>query len=424
MITTIILRYLGTVLQFVVLSAIAINTNLEVYGLYLLCLSIVFSLYYTIGLGSSESAVFQLPRYIIDDNKVEIGLTIGTVIVISLICAVVVIVTGFISFTLLQQNDSKNVAVAFTLFFLSMNGLMFNSSQLMLAMGHSSLGSFFFYPAINTSLLISTLPAILFLDNISFRILALASGVGSFIAAIIALGVVFWISRRYNLSFTFTKAISLIKEGISLTGSRILHVTSFWVPTMVTGFILTPQVAGVIGTAGRLAISISAVIASLRFVMRPTLVKALVVNNTTLIRNMCGSLASLYIALSVLAIVVNETIGEYIISTFFGDEYLEAVPVLTVFLVGVIAEGMFGPIDELLKMSGYQNRVMILYSIYVPMFIIGTYLICIYDWRLVAWVQVIYVSLLYVSMNIVLFTKKGYIMYPTWPNISILRMIK
>lgn len=424
MVVTILFRYLGTIIQFAVLSTIAKNTSPDEYGLYMLCLSVVFSAYYVVGLGSSETAVIYMPRYTSDQKKNEMGLTIGSVLAASVLSAAVIIIVAAAVYAMNSHVGDTVLAVTFTLFFVAMNGVMFNVSQLLLGMGRSSLGSFFFYPATNITLLLSTVPAALFMRHVPFSALTTATSLGSFIASTLAVAMLLWASRHYNLAWTVGKFWALSRTGLSLTSARILHVTSFWIPTMVTGFMLSPQIAGIIGTSGRLAIAVSAVIAALRFVVRPTLSRAVAVNDTAHIKKVCGSLAFCFIVIALLALVMNEILGVFLVATFFGTKYLLVQPILRVFLIGVIAEGVYGPVDELLKMTGRQKEVMTLYSVCVPLFLVATMLASFYNWSLIAWMQVIYVLILFSAMNILLYCKDGYFLIPTLPDFSVLRTIR
>lgn len=421
MLMTVVFRYLGTLLQFAVLAVIARSVSGEDYGRYMLCLSITFSCYYVVGLGASEAAVNRIPRDLALGQEDGIGRTVGSVLFVTLFCAAMLWLAA-ISVALFHPGTSlEKTAIIFVLLFLSSNGIIFNTSQILLGLGQTVTGSFLFYPAINLTLLFSTVPTALLLKDTEFTHLALASSLGSGAAAVGALIACLRGARRYGLSWSLTEVRGLIAEGYSLTGVRILHVSSFWIPTMVAGFLLSPTSAGLIGTAGRLAIAVSAVIAASRFVIRPAIARSLARGDQDYLRRMAGSVAFISTAVGLSALIANELAGEYVIGAVFGKELQPAAHILTILLLSVCAEAVFGPVDEILKVSRRQKIVAWIYGIGVPVFLVGCLILTPYGLVWIAWLQVAYVLGIFLAMNLAVKREFGFVILPRWPDFKILR---
>lgn len=420
MISTIVFRYLGTALQFVLLSVIAHSASHDDYGLYVLCLGLTFSYYYLIGLGSSESAMARLARdhgQSLEDR----GKIIGSVLVTSLGCVAVLATLSALLFVLSDPSDHSVAAAIFVMLFVSFNGVMFNVSQLLLGAGKSRLGSFFFYPATNLALMFSTVPMALVLRNVTFEQLAIASLTGSALAAFAA--VLACYRSAGGLSWSLNEVWTLIRTGFGLTFVRILHVVGFWIPTMVAGFMLSPASAGLIGTAGRLAIAVSAVIAAIRFVIRPAIARALSRNETKNLKRMASSVAFLTTIMGAVAIVLNELFGAKLIGLFFGANFVQIMPILRILLLSVCAEGMFGPVDEILKLAGHQKIVGVIYGLGLVFFLAGTIVATYFDLIWIAWLQVFYVFFIFLAMNIAVRRRLHFFILPSWPDLKLLRKI-
>ena len=419
MLTTVFFRYLGTLLQFVVLAVIARSVSVEDYGVYMMCLSMTFSFYYVLGLGSSESCLAILSRNRALNVQEGNGQLVGSVLFITLACAGLLLCAAVVIYVLQPFAEGPtNTAAVFILVFLSANGIIFNVSQLLLGLGKTAFGSFFFYPAINLTLLFSTVPTALILSDAHFVNLSIATALGASLAACGALFSVRYLTRNLTHSWSFEVCKKLILEGAGLTAVRILHVSSFWIPTMVTGFMLAPVLAGEMGTAGRLAIAVSAVIAATRFVIRPSINRALAQQDMPELRKMLGVVAFITTSAGILALIANVLVGEQVIGFFFGHELASAAGILTILLLSVCAEAMFGPVDELLKASGQQKAVAWVYGIGVPCFLVGSILVANLGLMWIAWFQVVYVVGIFSAMNYVVRREFGFAIYPRLPSLS------
>ena len=270
----------------------------------------------------------------------------------------------------------------------------------------------------------STVPAVLFGSEVYFVNLVFATGLGVTVAAGLALYSVRYFAHGLTFEWSLVRCKFLICAGGGLTALRILHVTSFWIPTIVSGFLLSPALAGEMGTAGRLAIAISGVIAAIRFSIRPVIHHAVAKGNLMRLRYQLGSIAFITTAAGLLALIANVFVGEKVIGFFFGPQLSSATTILSVLLVSVCAEAVFSPVDELLKANGLQKAVTLIYAIGVSAFFIGSVLVANLGLMWIAWLQVIYVLGVFSAMNYLSYIKLGFSIFPSLPNFHELKMLK
>lgn len=417
MIFAILNRYLSTIVQFGVLSFLAKSLSQEHYGLYVLCLSVTYSFYYILGFGTSERAVIEISRDLAIKEKNRIGSYIASVFIVVSI-SLVIVFFGILMVAFFSDYTYQSSALIFVTVFLFANGITFNASQIILSLGHSSLGSFFFYPAVNFTIALYLAIASFFWVKPNFDQIAILAGLASLSVAFIAVTVCLIYARGFKLKPSISVCINFIRSGFSLGIIRILHVSSFWVPTMVAGLMLSNVAAGIIGTAGRLAIAVAAVIAALRFVLRPKLIEAIALEKIAELRILADQVAFLTLFTGFVAIIINLFWGEYLISIFFGEKFLAVVPLLNILLIGVCAEAVFGPVDEILKATEGYSQVTLIYVFSVFIFSICSFMVAPKGLELMAWLQVIYVLFIFSAMNFCVFQRYGFFIYPSWRGIK------
>jgi O-antigen/teichoic acid export membrane protein len=423
MLKAIIFRYLGTVVQFILLAGLAKALEPKEYGIYILCLSVTFSYYYIVGLGASESALVKISELRVQPNAPQLGEIIGSVLLIVGFCTFALLCASAFVLVFNPLPGNNSIAVAFVCLFLAANGIVFNVAQILIAMGKTNLGSFFFYPAINLSLLLSFLLLLLLGDRVTFNSIAAFASLGSSLIAAFALTVCWGASKGVRLSFTWGAMVGLVRGGAGITALRILHVASFWVPTVVVGLVQSSEAAGQIGTAGRLSIAVSSVIAAIRFVIRPKIAGLLFEHNLSELAAIARSLAFLTTTLSLLILGLHLVWGKIVIGQFFGANMISITPIVSVLLVSVCAEAVFGPVDEILKINGNQRAVAWTYFCGVLTFTFGVYFVSNFDLAWVALLQVVYVFGIFGIMNIIVRQQLGFWIYPSWSSLAILKKV-
>lgn len=103
---------------------------------------------------------------------------------------------------------------------------------------------------------------------------------------------------------------------------------------------------------------------------------------------------------------------------------IAVIPILTVLLISVCAEGVFGPVDELVKLSGGQKVVAWVYGAGVVLFLVGFCLLSYVGLIWVAWLQVFYVLGIFIAMNLAIYRKFEFLILPTWPDTKMLRSVR
>lgn len=365
MILTIGLRYVGILLQFAVLAVLAQRLTPEDYGMYVLVLSAVLPTYFLVGLGASEAFVRDAPAL---DSAYRVRQLAGTTLTWLALCAGLVLLAGVAIWFSPIALAAKH-AIVFGLALLICNGVLFNTSQLLLGTGLARLGAFFFYPAANIALTIALVPYALLLPEPSFAGVGIVATFATAVAAGAALLIVILKVRpTWGTRKDFGVAIEV---GARLAGARALYSVGLWVPVFLAGVLLTPVDAGYLGTAGRLAAAVSAVTAALRFSVRPAIVRSYARHDIDALRRTAGLASFSSFALALFALIGGLLLGPLVIDIVFGPDFAAVYPLLVILLIGVLFEGFGGPVDEVLKMTGSERSVLLAFAIGVSALTIG-----------------------------------------------------
>lgn len=414
MLVSVFNRYISTIVQFGVLAFLARWLAPDDYGLYMMCLGITYSFYYFVGFGASEAAVIEISKaknrgdnsYILECVGSGFCAVILSVLLIACCVGALLVLTGY-------DLPLPLAALFFISFFMSSNGVIFNVSQVLLSLGFTSLGSFLFYPAVNVT--IALLLTLVIPVNIE-GVFESVAGIASAASVIVMVGalLICALAVKGRIRVSLQCFIHLIRTGAPLTLIRILHVSSFWVPTMVAGFTLGSVEAGFIGTAGRLAIAVSAVIAAIRFVIRPSLISAIAEKRVGDLEVIAQKAATLTFTASLLAVACNVLFGTLVITLFFGENFAQIAPILTVLLVSVCAEAVFGPVDEILKASKCTGSVLLIYFVGITILSLMAIFAAPYGLIYIAWAQLLYVAIIFSAMNVLIVRRYGFFVLPSF----------
>lgn len=363
MLLTIVFRYAGIALQFLILMAVARTLTPHDYGQYLFVLSAVLPTYFLLGFGASETFVREAPKLAERGERSEVSALAGATLTVAAGSALLIGAIGGAAIALLPLKPELAGVLRFMLVFFIANGLMFNCAQILLGNGYDKLGAFFFYPALNISLLLSSIPYALLAARPSFGGLAAFTSIGSSLAALAGLAIT--IAKVRPMRPAAGTMRHLTGAGIKLAAARALYAIGLWLPTFLAGVLLSPVQAGYLGTAGRLAVAVAAVTAAVRFAVRPAIVRAFARQDHEEIRRICGSLAAATFGMACLALAANMLLGRSLVTLVFGPHFAPVAPLLSILLVAIAAESFGGPVDEVLKMTGNENRILTIFGVAV-----------------------------------------------------------
>lgn len=411
MVLTVVFRYGGIALQFLILLILARHLNPDDYGRYMMVLSAVLPTYFLLGFGVSETFVRDAPKLA---DSAQVGVLVGATLAVAVGAAIGIALLGGLLVWLLPLDTATAGVVAFVLAFFVANGLMFNGAQLLLGAGSQKLGAFFFYPAVNLSLTLSVVPYVVFATAPTFEGVAVATSSASLVIAVLALVLV---ARHVRPRWPRLPVVwHLVRVGVRLSAARALYSAGIWLPTFVAGVVLAPTQAGYLGTASRLAVAVGAVMAAVRFAIRPSIVRAFEREDRYAIKVLCGRLATVTSSFACLALVVSELAGHRMISLTFGTGFASVASLLTILLVAVAIEACAGPVDEVLKMTGQENRVLAIFGIAVPTAAVVLWGAAHSGVVAMAWVQVAYTLVVFGAMLVVVRRRWGIWLHPVLPD--------
>lgn len=236
--------------------------------------------------------------------------------------------------------------------------VVFYGSQALVSLGNTSWGAFYFYPATSIVLFVTSVPYLLFAHNPTIEGTLVATLIGAFACGVAALTSVAMNLKRFAPSLASVSLRPVLRLGIFIGAGRVLQTSLYWIPVWAIGFVGGASSAGPLAIASRLAVATAAVMAAIRFTIRPAIVRNAAQNDWESIALESRQLATIASLLTVAALIGAVTAGPWIIRIIFGSHYGGAAMLLAVLLIGVMGECIGGPVDEILKMTGRAEMVM------------------------------------------------------------------
>jgi len=236
-------------------------------------------------------------------------------------------------------------------------GTIFVSAQVTVARGRSELGTAMFYSAANVGQLLITAPWILWFHLHTLDAVLLANVAGTSASALVCLTIAVRMSGRASRpSVPLREAW---RQGITIAVGRLVQSCFLWSPVWVVGFTLGAPDAALVGLASRLVSAVAAVLAAVRFSIRPRLAREAAQQDWNAIERHASEIAFYTTALAICAIAVAATAGNWLITVAFGTAFGGAAFVATLMLIGTVGESIGGPVDEVLKMAGHATDVLV-----------------------------------------------------------------
>lgn len=349
-------RYGAIVIQFLIVIIVARNLDLHEAGLYFVAFGTVATTFTLAGLGMPDGMVKVVANAIATKNCNSVrpsisraaAITIASSAAVGLVAALFAMAIGF------DASFVTAVACWWLLYC-----LVFFLSQILVSLHRPASGTFFAYTAINIAYVFTLVPY-LALTQSPTAVGAIWAGVaGSFIAAVAACIWALKSLSAFSRSDSDTAEEGMFRLGASLAASRFLQASLAWIPVWTTAYFLGAEQAAVYSAAGRLMVAVTAVVASLRFAVRPEIIRSAANNDWRSIERLGRVISLGSTALAVLALLAVAILGNFIIPIVFGPDYVRAVPILLILLIGAVGEGIGGPVDEVLKMTGHQTFVLL-----------------------------------------------------------------
>ncbi|MBI5340274.1 MAG: hypothetical protein HZB45_21555 [Mycolicibacterium rufum] len=351
-------RYASLVVQFLVIAVITRSLNSNDAGHFFVIMGIVLATYFAAGIGMPDGVVRFAPALAAHGDDHRATALIARSLKLSLLTLPIgaVAAGGGVS---LYLHDAK-VGWLAGLWWASY-GTIFVAAQHVVACSRGELGSAMFYSAANAGQLIVTLPLILAFKLNSLDGVLAAVAAGTCFSASVCLAVAY---RHCRTPTEFIDSLRDVwSQGIAIAAGRVVQSCLLWSPVWVAGFILGPEDAAVVGLACRLVSAVAAVIAAIRFSIRPSLARNAARGDWHAIELQVSRIAFFATLLAVMSIGIAATVGDTLIDIAFGANYRSAGTVTALLLFGTVGESIGGPVDEVLKMSGHAVDVIVVQTL-------------------------------------------------------------
>lgn len=355
----ILLRYSSLALQFFIVVLVTRLLTKEEAGIYFMVFGIINATYFLFGAGLPDGLVRFVALAEATEKKEEIRSMIARSTVASLAMAAVMMAIGVgLGATMAGGLLTMTIVVATAAWWFAY-GATFFAAQVLVATGRSSQGAFFFYPAMNITLFVTSVPYLLLSSHPTLELTLLAAVGGGVICTIVAVISALRATLVYPRSTIRAPLAPIFRLGVSIAISRVLQSCLYWIPVWAVGVWQGAGVAAVFGTASRLNVAIAAVMAAIRFTIRPVIVRLSANNDWDGIGREARKTATLATAATLIALIGIVTIGPMMIALVFGEAYRDAAWILAVLMIGTLGESIGGAVDEVLKMTQRAHIVLV-----------------------------------------------------------------
>jgi O-antigen/teichoic acid export membrane protein len=359
MVSAIGLRYSAIIIQFALVLLVSRHTSTTTAGTYFIIFGWVNSTYFIAGLGLPDGLVREISHLASTGGEAAIRPLMLRAVGLFAVLTLATAAAGILGAQAFGFAPGLVLWVAAWWLCYAIN---FFCAQSLLALGRPTAGSFFFYPALNISLLFTLFPYLLFTRNEPVEHLLAAAIAGAAPMALIAGSALATALRRMDRpAGTEAPPVALgavMSLGFRIAVARVAQTAIYWIPTWIAGGVLMPAAAAVLGLAARLNNAVAAVMAAIRFIVRPQIVAAAARDDWQTISRNARMISTLASGAVLLAILVYLAIGRPLIVGIFGASYAGAFLPLLILLFGTLAEATGGVVDEVLKMTGNASFVL------------------------------------------------------------------
>ncbi|WP_269791604.1 hypothetical protein [Stenotrophomonas sp. Iso1] len=344
----IISRYSSILVQFILITLIARTLPSHDAGAYFAISGVVLSIYFIAGLGIPDGLVAACPSAAAVGRSDTIrGMVIKGLAYSCALSIIVPICTFIIVLTFLKEADSAFHAAIWSAGY----SLTFIASQTLVAMKKVQWGSFIFYSAINACICFSTIPYLLFAASPNLQSALAINAFAALFAGTAALVLTVSQASKLERSPSPASLTALWKNGVLISAGRVVQAAILWTPVWIASVLLTHSDAAELGLAGRLLSIVGALLAAIRFSVRPTLAFLAVKKDWQAVEKISGEVAFVASTFTLTAMGATWLFGEDAIALVYGQDYSAVTALLLIMLGAILAESLSGTVDEALKMS-------------------------------------------------------------------------
>lgn len=348
-------RYGALATQFVIVVLIARCLPQADAGVYLLMFGAVTTTTVFAGFGAPDGLVKHVPELVAHGRRGAVRAAVLRAAVMTALGGGVLL-AGLVGLGLWRGIALPIVATG-ALWWAGYS-IVFFCGQALVALGLEVLGAFVFYALNNLLLVVTTIPYLLFATHPDGLGALCTSVLASALASLVGLAFVARTLAKFP-SDGRQPGAGDARLGLMIATARMFQAALYWVPAWVVAARRGPAEAAVMGTAGRLLIAATAVIAVFRFTLRARIVAAGARGDKVAIEAMARAAATISSICALVALVAVMAIGGPLVALVFGDSFRPAAMVLGVLLVGALGESIGGPVDEVLKYQGYAVPVLV-----------------------------------------------------------------
>lgn len=347
-------RYSSILVQLALMVIVTRVLSQNDAGRYFVIMGVVYATYFLAGFGLPDGIVRFAPAIAATGEEQGATALIARGFRYSL---ALVPIGAVISGLLIFLYTGGAFTAILTALWWAANGAIFVAGQTLVAQGRSSLGTALFYTAASVGHVVVSIPLILLagLDRLDAVLGATTAG-----AAIAALGCLMVAGRSCGRPAPERGEVRRAwRQGTEIAAGRVVQSCLLWSPVWVAALLLSPADTATVGLASRLVAAVAAVIATVRFSVRPELARDAAREDWAAIESHSSRIAIFATALAVAAMVAFLLIGDRFVAEVFGTDYRGAAVITALMLIGTIGESFAGPVDEILRMAGHAREVLI-----------------------------------------------------------------
>lgn len=341
-------RYGSILVQFALVTLIARTLPPHDAGAYFLISGVVLSIYFLAGLGIPDGLVAATPVAAVTGGAGAVrNLTMKGLTYSCALSTLVPISTFIVVRSVLNDLQIASHAAIWSAGY----SLTFIASQTLVSMKKVQWGSFIFYSAINACLCFSTIPYLIFAASPTLHDTLAINAYTALLAGVAALALTIWQIRKLEKGKTPACIGDLWRNGVLISLGRVVQSAILWMPVWIAGVILTSSDAAQLGLAGRLLSIVGALLAAIRFSIRPTIAFLAIKKDWREIERISSEVAFIASAFALAAMGLTWIFGQDLIQLAFGPSYQPVATLLLILLGATLAESVGGTVDETLKMS-------------------------------------------------------------------------